>query len=338
MYQYLSSSGLAGHPTRADVVRLATDAGTITALVLDANVCLDLVELARLHASPRRTLQTQKFVRQIAKSGVDVLPGFGLAELSLRRADWTLDKKKLEAFETAISSAIDSAPGRRQGLDSAESTPPAGAVDADLLDPLVPLLQVFYASLLKIACLATGDLSRSNALRNVRRYLSWATAEFDCVAALPLQAAVAIFGGDSLARKLIGVGAHGSARSAVWGGAWDVFHLHHLYDLTFAELEGTPIYPIFVTRDRAFYRIFSGSRLRAGLRFAPWDQLNCVGISSDFPHYSDVQDELDELFRATVSSRTTSLFDRERMTHKHLQETIEDLEAELEDRVGGKER
>jgi hypothetical protein len=197
-----------------------------------------------------------------------------------------------------------------------------------MFDPLVPLLQVFYASLLKVTTLSNDGLGRADAVRNVRDYLRWATEELGCVAALPLQAAVAIFGGDSLARKLIGAGAHDSTTRQVWSGAWDVFHVHQLYHATLTEIGGLPHYPVFVTRDRACCDVFSRSRLLGAIRFDAGRQPQLVGISSDYPHYASAQDEVAELFKNTALSRVEGFVDGNRMTQTHLDTAIYRLESE----------
>jgi hypothetical protein len=265
-------------------------------------------------------------VQEIGDSGVDVLPGFGLAELSLQREGWVLDKTKLESLERSISSAINSA--RKEQHQLAGGTGEVEPLNVHMFEPFVPLLQIFYASLLKISTLAIGGLGRCGAVRRVRAYLHWAAEEFRCVAALPLQAAVAIFGGDSLARKLIGVGAGSSGPQAVWSGAWDVFYVHQLYHATLTEIGGLPHYPVFVTRDRACYEVFAKSRLQGAIRFDAGRQPQMVGVSSDYPHYAASQDELAELFKSTALSRIEGLVDGTRMTQAHLDATIDRLESE----------
>jgi hypothetical protein len=85
LYTYIDSTGPTRLPNRTQVVRLASEDGTITTLVLDANVCLDLTGLGRQRPRTREQEEARCLVQQVAESGVDVLPGFGLAELSLKR-------------------------------------------------------------------------------------------------------------------------------------------------------------------------------------------------------------------------------------------------------------
>ena len=304
----------------------------ITALILDANVCLDLAALGRERMDTGGQEEARRFVQEIADSGVDVLPGFGLAELCLRRKGWVLDQVRLESLERSISFAINSAPGRKEQHQLTGDTDEVEPVDLQMFRPFTPLLQIFYASLLKISTLTNTGLSRTSAVRNVREYLRWAADEFGCVAVLPLQAAVAIFGGDSLARKLIGADGHCLTPRTVWGGAWDVFYVHQLYHATLTEIEGLAYYPVFVTRDRACYDVFSQSRLQGAIRFDAGRRPQLVGVSNDYPHYEGRQDEFAELFKNTALSRIQGLVDGERMTQAHLDSTISLLESEWMER------
>lgn len=218
MYRYFDSNGPRDIPSRAEVVRLASREGIVTALLADANVCLDLSGLATRTLQPAMHDKVKAFVADTAASGADVVPGFGLAELSLDRATWKLDVLKLASIEENVTLAIDSAPERLSQRDSHAPTgeaPPG----ADLFAAFVPLLKIFYASLLRIALISARGLSRDNAMRNLQAFLKWLAEDLNCVSALPIQAAVAIFGGDSLARRLIGIGKTRPALDDVWSGA-----------------------------------------------------------------------------------------------------------------------
>ncbi len=328
MYTYVDSKGPTKIPSRSEVVRLASGKGVLTALVVDANVCLDLAGLSRGNLPPCMRDEVQQFVQDIAASGADVLPGFGLAELCLDRKTWTLDAAKLESLERNISLAIDSAPGRAaermQDSAAAEIEP----VDVEMFRPYVPLLQIFYASLLKVSLIGTQGLSGNRAISNIQAFLRWMSDDLGCVSALPLQAAVAIFGGDSLARRLIGVGRQAHALPAVWGGAWDVFYVHQLYRTTLFQIGGVPHYPVFVTKDRACYEVFSRSRLQGAIRFDERRSPFLIGVASDYPHYEGKQEQVEQLFKTTALSRVQKLVDGERMEQAHLDATIFRLESE----------
>ncbi len=327
MYRYLDPNGPTRHPSRDEVICRASTDGVVTALVLDANVCLELAAVGRTSSVSDSSAQALRFVQQVAESGVDVVPGFGLAELAFQRVGWKLERDRLESLERAISSALDSALVRNDQPEPSVVSDETDFVNVSMFEPLVPLLQVFYASLLKVSCLAATGLDRARAVRNVEAYLDWAADEFGCIAALPLQAAVAIFGGDSHARKLIGAGSAKSTQQAVWSGAWDVFYLHQLYNLALIEIEGLPQHPIFVTQDRACYEIFTKSRLQGAIRLELERLPQIVSISSDYPHYRGREDDLAAIFKDTALSRIDGLVAGTRMTQAHLDGAIVELEG-----------
>lgn len=222
MYSYFDANGPRAIPSRIEVLELASQHGIVTALLADANVCLDLVGLSTQTLQPAMHDKVRAFVAGIEASGADVIPGFGLVELSLDRASWKIDAKKLESIQRQVTLAIDSAPGRvaQRGSSAAkEEAPP----DVNMFSSFVPTLKIFYASLLRIALISGTALNRDSAVRNLQEFLQWLTQDLNCVSVLSLQAAVAIFGGDSLARKLIGVGKAQPSLEDVWGGAWDLF-------------------------------------------------------------------------------------------------------------------
>jgi len=328
MYKYVDSRGPTELPSREQVIRLAKDEGVVTALVIDANVCLDLAGLTRGSLPPSMRDQAHQFVQDIALSGVDVLPGFGLAELCLDHTTWTLDATRLESLERNISLAIDSVPERaslQTGDGAASEIEP---VNVEMFRPYVPLLQILYASLLKVALIATRGLSSDLAVPNVQTFLAWMSDELGCVSVLPLQTAVAIFGGDSLARRLIGVGKQDHSLRDVRSGAWDVFYVHQLYHATLFMIDGVPHRPVFVTRDRASYDVFSHSWLQGAIRFDERRSPFLVGITSDYPHYEGRQDEIASVFKATALARVEKLVVGERMEQEHLDATIGRLELE----------
>jgi hypothetical protein len=336
MYLYFDSTGPATVPFRSDVVRLATGRGTLTALVLDANVCLDLAGVTRgtLKQGPRAL--ADRFLGDIAASGADVLPGFGLTELSLNRATWTVDSSKLASIQNSIGTAIDSIPGRAaqrgEHVTNAEDTGPA---DPQIFRPLVPLIKVFYASLLKIALMSLDGIGQSDALGKLQALLRWMSDDLDCVSALSLQAGVAIFGGDTLARQLIGVGKLRPTLRNVWSGAWDMFYAHHILQLTLHGVDGLPCYPIFVTRDRACFAVFSRPALRGAIRFDTTRMPMLVGITSDYPHYRKQQVEVADLVKTALLSRLDTLVGGGLRTESHLDGVIASLESEWCKHLGG---
>lgn len=325
MYRFFDSRGPTTLPLRRDVVRLASEHGVITALVADANVCLDL---AAFGSDPTRAAvrHVHAFVRDIAESGVDVLPGFGLAELSLDRATWRLDAARLESIERNISIAIDSAPGRVEERSPEVEAPQP--IDAEMFLPWVPLFKFLYVCLLKVSVLSQRGLGRDASIKNVHAFVEWMCEDLGNVSALSLQAAVAIFGGDSLARRLIGAGKNPPLLSDVWGGAWDMFYVHQLFAGTLYPTNGTPHSMVFVTRDRACYQIFSGSRLEGAVHFDEERRPLLVGVTADYPHFTGHQAELGELFKATFLSRMLRITDGKRATEEHLDETILKVETE----------
>lgn len=327
MYKYFDSKGPTGIPPRSEVVRLASEHGVLTALVVDANVCLDLAGLSRGTLHRGMQAQVQAFILDIATSGADVLPGFGLAELSLDRTTWKLDATKLESVESNITHAIDSAPGRAAQRSPSESAED-GPVNVDMFVPYTPLLKIFYACLLRAAIISADGLGRDRALKNLQAFLEWMAGCLNCVSALPLQAAVAIFGGDSLARRLIGIGKGSPTLCDVWSGAWDIFYIHQLFHRTLDEIGGVPHYPVFVTRDRACYEVFSRSRLKGAIRFDGDRAPLLIGVATDYPHYLHRQETVARLFKTTMLPRVEKLVDGERMTQAHLDDTIVALECE----------
>jgi hypothetical protein len=272
MYMYFDLAGETGIPTRADVVRFAAEQGVLTALVLDANVCLDLAAFGP-RQSHERALEASGLLQAITDSGIDVVPGFGLVELSIDRSSWLIDEARATSLELAITRSIESVPGRREQRGSFEN--PQSDHAAEGFRVLVPRLKVFYASLLRIALIASRDVGRDNAIEALERFLHCAATDLDCMSAFATQAALAIFGGDTLARRLIAVGRASATLNDVWSGAWDTFYAQMVTMLAVHGAEGTPHRPIFVMRDRGCFQVFSKPRLRGTVRFSEQRRNSC---------------------------------------------------------------
>jgi hypothetical protein len=329
-YEYFNANGPTRMPSRAQVIRLALDKGALTALVIDANVCLDLAALAQSSLTIAARNGVQRFVEDVTASGVDVVPGFGLAELSLNRETWSIDSGKIQSLERSLTQAIDSAPGRKEQRGDQLEAKMVEPVSSDLFRPLIPLFKVFYGCLLKVALLSTAGLSRERAMPNLRAFMTWMSEELGCVSALSLQAALAIFGGDSLARRLIGAGRSLQPLRGVWSGAWDIFYVHQLYRSTLYPIDGIPHYPIFVTRDRACYEVFSHARLRGAIRFGVNRSPFIVGLSSEYPHFAKHQQEVARLFETCALGRVETLAGDGVAKEEQLNACIESLESALQ--------
>jgi hypothetical protein len=265
----------------------------------------------------------------VKRSGADTVPGFGLAELSLNRETFELDRDKLESFERKVTYSLQVPASRLENPPRFKEQQDNEPVDVEMMRPWLPMFQLLYACMLKILALSRGGLARERALSNVRSFVEWMCSDLNVFTALPLQAAYAVFGGDGKARKLVGVDSRRDPISCAWGAAWDVYYIMSLFHIKLNPIDATPERYIFVTRDAACYEVFSRCRLFGGLRPNDDHTLPLTGIDSDYPHFASRTDELAKIIRPFAMSRIPKLVDSSPREHSHFARLIAALEAEL---------
>lgn len=168
----------------------------------------------------------------------------------------------------------------------------------DSAEPIRPLLSAFYCSLLQIKLLLRNGTGARVAYPNLSAFLRWADG-MGLQSPLPAQVALAVFGGDSKALKLLNVKKDKDVRQVVWGAAWDMLYAFMVQQYaTLVPIDGARRRAILVTGDEACYIIASRCRLRGAVEgddrmFAP-----LVQSSLDYPHFRHSQSSIKELFES----------------------------------------
>lgn len=350
VYKSFDPHGAASVPTLPEVRGFA-ERGILTALVLDANVCLDLATLESGATSRERLESLRSVLMSIALSGADVIPGYGIYELSTSPRDWTVDRSKLDSLTAAVSRVLGLA---TETLSSTRSfkrwlkSTPYGSPNSErraastkrdtnggpretepFFEEFRPLLKLLYACSLKMRLLARDGLSHQTAMRSLTSYCHWLSDELNVLAILPLQAAFAVFGGDSNARKLLRIDSKIDERTAAWSSAWDIFHVQMLHHMSIHPVLSDRCRPIFITRDGACNKIFSRTRLRGAVLGLTPGNVNLVEIDYDYPHLEALRPRLDVLLRDTALQRLSHLTDGPKADVDHLDHVIATLESAM---------
>jgi len=295
MITVLGPRGPAALPSLATVLRDA-GRGTVNAIMLDANLCLDLALFAEGRLTEPLRTEIATFLERLTITGVDTLPGFGLAELSLQRHEWTIDDRRLRSLEAAISHSLELPATEIQRFLGAEARSFRVSDEPPLeVGLVVPLLKLFYLCTLKMHAIARKGLSRDRAFPAVVEYLEWAMGDLDVNVVLSLQVALALFGGDSQARRFLALANSNASSAPLWGAAWDMLHFHQLIQGTVEGIEKRPHRLYLATRDQAAFTMLS-KVVFVGKAVVPDNTTRQMfGIRTEFPHFAHQQQDLAQL-------------------------------------------
>ena len=104
-FSYFDIQGECNFPS-PDFIRSNAQQGIVTALVLDANICLNLSNYARGQKDPVKESMLRQFLLAIELVSVDVVPYFGCLELASTRGSDQLDTDKLTSITSNVARAL----------------------------------------------------------------------------------------------------------------------------------------------------------------------------------------------------------------------------------------
>ncbi|EIV2911327.1 MULTISPECIES: hypothetical protein [Serratia] len=308
--------------------------GIVTALVLDANICLNLANYARGQKDPIKESMFRQFLLAVEFVKVDVVPYFGCMELASNRESDQLDTDKLSSIASNVARAL------AQSEDSLARGRQASARIADGLEMTdkslsvaFPMLRYAYCCFLKIFEIRSRGFLKARAAKNFIEFFDWCEA-MECHIGLISQAAFALFGGAKEADKLLSLREGKTPLDAAWGAAWDIWHCWMVQNYFPAlPVDGKPQHAIFVTDDAAAAFIAGQCLPRALFLNAGEPFLSASVLSYNFPFYADKGERLNELLRQRDSQRLRRILSNVSNTnefdHARVQVEIERLEQAI---------
>lgn len=228
--------------------------------LLDTSVLVDLERAAAGRGDPRLWAATQQLVLQLIP--MDAFPGPGILEVLCTRNSETLNTDRAHSLAAAVNAWFDGGIARALSLEAVRSAY-REQLGGDLLDPIPFRIedhlsqQVFYASLLKLACLwpqARNGFKARQRIDLFAQFVQWMAHDLRIASPLPLQ----------IARDRL-VGPQGNAASYtdrliklsqqplddLWGASWDLALLDLIATFeagAVTDIEGREV--VVVTADR----------------------------------------------------------------------------------------
>lgn len=330
-YNYLNKDGRCPLPSKAEVSSEAIS-GLCVALVLDSNVCLDLVNFVtnRNMMQPEIKEKVQHLLCYVEESGIDVIPGMGLFELC---SDYKLkiDKVKYLSFAKNITYALnlsikdimcDKYNASDLQFDQNEDC-------IESIEPFLPMLLTSYVALLKIRALAKNGLDKAKGYKNISEYLEWLDNELDCFIQAEIHLALAIFGGDSFVRRVLKLDVKDDIRKNTWGAAWDFHHIRMLYHSEIAPIGNIKHKPIFITNDNALFDLISTCKLKAAITESGNQIITVMSVAADFPHLKEYEQYLKDQLHDLMQKRISKYSFAQRINKDKLLNIAAKIEKEL---------
>jgi hypothetical protein len=305
-FSYFDRKGECNFPS-PDLIHGNARQGIVTALVLDANICLNLSNYARVQKDPIKESMFRQFLLAVEMVKVDVIPYFGCLELASTRGSARLDTGKLSSIALNVARALAQseeslALGRQISNRIAEEL----EVTDKSLSVAFPMLRYAYCCFLKIYEIRSRGFLKDRAVKHFIEFFDWCET-MECHIGLISQAAFALFGGAKEADKLLSSRDGKTPLDAAWGAAWDIWHCWMVQNyIPTLPVDGLPQHSIFVTDDAAAAFIAGQCLPRAMFLSAGEPFLAASVVSYNFPFYVDKQERLNEQLRARESRR----FDR----------------------------
>lgn len=300
-FSYFDLKGECTFPS-PDLIRSNAQHGIVTALILDANICLNLSNYTRGQKDPDKESMFRQFLLAVELVKVDVVPYLGCLELASTRGSDQLDTAKLSSIASNVARALaqseDSlARGRQVGVHADDEL---ALADKSLAETF-PLLRYAYCCFLKIFEIRSRGHLKDRAVKHFIEFFDWSET-MNCHVGLVLQAAFALFGGAREADKLLSLREGKTPLDAAWGAAWDIWHCWMVQNyLPTLPVDGLPQHCIFVTDDAAAAYIAGQCLPRAMFLNAGVPFRSASVLSYDFPFYVDKRKRLNDLLRVRGS-------------------------------------
>lgn len=332
-FSYFDIKGERNFPS-PDFIRSNAQQGIVTALVLDANICLNLSNYARGQKDPVKESMCRQFLLAIELVNVDVVPYFGCLELASTRASAQLDTDKLTSIASNIARALAQS---KESLAWGRQVTKVNNEDLVLADKSLsstfPMLRYAYCCFLKIVEIRSRGFLKDRAVKNFIEFFEWCEV-MECHVGLISQAAFALFGGAKEADKLLSLRKGKTPLDAAWGAAWDIWHCWMVQNyLPTLPVDGVPQHCIFVTDDAAAAYIAGQCLPRAMFLNAGEPFLSASSLSYDFPFYADKRERLNELLRERDAQRfvriLSNVTNAREFDHAQVQAEVERLEQSI---------
>ncbi|WP_157608046.1 hypothetical protein [Thermodesulfatator atlanticus] len=334
-YYFIDYKGECNPPSLSEVEKLAKN-DIVTVLLLDNNVCQDLAlfYINRDKLPPKQANKVETLMLLIDHSKVDVIVYLGILELATDRATLTVNNEKFLSFSKKILNLLSSYEytkfNRNFTIDYIidEKEAPQNVY------PIINLLLLFYVHLLKIYCISREGLNKEKAFANLEKYIYWAE-KLGIQTIYPIQVALAIFGGDTKARKVLNIKKYKDPFQSIWGAAWDLFYLFIVqqYSIIF-PLNKIYHRSIFVTNDAACFDIASCFSFRGAIKEN--DQIITIlgEILVEYPHFKNQYEKVRKLFNDIKHKQLFRIIKRMSDSSnfkyiKRLKEEKERLEVEI---------
>lgn len=329
-FSYFDVKGECSFPS-PDLIWSNARQGIVTALVLDANICLNLSNYALGQKDPVNESMFRQFLLAIEMVKVDVVPYFGCLELASTRNSDQLDTDKLSSITSNVARALAQS---EESLARGHQVIVQAADELKMTDKSLseafPMLRYAYCCFLKIFEIRSRGFLKDRAVKNFIEFFDWCEA-MECHVGLISQAAFALFGGAQQADKLLVAGKNKSSLDAAWGAAWDIWHCWMVQNyLPTLPINGLPQHSIFVTDDAAAAFVAGQCMPRATFLNAGEPFLSASVVSYDFPFYLDKRERLNEQLRMRDSLRfnrmLANVYSASQFDHARVQIEIERLE------------
>ena len=295
-YYFMSITGSEIIPSNTSVLDNAKN-GIVTLIQFDSNVCLNLVAFVQNRSSQERTIvsKNQHLLTTLKDSEVDVHFAFPIYELCLDRNTFTIDREKYQSLANGVWEAI------HLGIEDiyrADYTHKNIEAPKDKIfeniAPLSMFFKIFYASFLKIILISRSGISKDKAVDNMIVLVKWLDEKLDFNSSFVLQAAYAVFGGDTQARKLLGID-KSDYKKCAWGAAADAWLVFMSQVGTLGKLTAHQQNCIFVTADRGLFSVFTKNPPRAVLSINNKIPLCAHEVDCDYPHFNNASPKKIEL-------------------------------------------
>ncbi len=302
-YFYFDLTGECNFPS-PELIDLNARKGIVTALVLDANICLNLASYAQGKLDPIKESMIRQFLLAVEMVKVDVVPYFGCLELASTRNSDQLKTDKLSGITSNVARALKQS---EASLALGHQIFPQFADELKMTDKSLseafPMLRYAYCCFLKIFEINSRRFLKDRAVKNFIEFFDWCES-MDCHVGLISQVAFALFGGAKEADKLLRVRKDKTPLDAAWGAAWDIWHCWMVQNyFPTLPVDGLSQHTIFVTEDAAAAFIAGNCLPRAIFTNTGAPFLSTSVLSYDFPYYADKQERLKEQLRARDSRR-----------------------------------
>lgn len=260
-YYCFNEKGECHLPSKSEVLKLQ-ESGIKPVAFLDSNVCLNIFKLVDFgkkatNCNRRKVLHLKN---EISKSGLHISGMFGIMELCEKDGEFLNDKYRdfkyrLDFFEQIPAKALNTGNyDFNRDFHLFKDLPLF--LTKDSWYEKLPVLQLSYASLLKIRELAVITTKKQSAEKNIEIFTDWMSEELGLMLGIEFKLAMSVFGGRTEFRKMIGLDDAGSkAKKKVKGTLWDIFHSRYcMHNANISKHLGEAISAYFVTND---YNLFS---------------------------------------------------------------------------------